>query len=104
MLAYYNKELQCEIYGLWRAGHNQTEIAKEIGVHKATISRELKRSFKLNQNKTLRDYIFDKLKLSWSPEQIAGRLKLENQGKSLICHETIYAYLYIENYTYFREF
>jgi len=35
---------RCHIYGLWRSGHNQTEIAKEIGVHKTTICRELKRN------------------------------------------------------------
>jgi IS30 family transposase len=35
---------RCEIYGLWRAGYTQTRIAKEIGVHKSTISRELKRN------------------------------------------------------------
>lgn len=35
---------RCQIYGLWRAGHSYTEIAKEVGVHKSTISRELKRN------------------------------------------------------------
>ena len=35
---------RCQIYGLWRAGYNQTEIAKELGVHKSTISREFKRN------------------------------------------------------------
>ncbi|HHZ92287.1 TPA: hypothetical protein EYN98_10970 [Candidatus Poribacteria bacterium] len=35
---------RCRIHGLWRVGHNQTEIAKEIGVHKSTISREFKRN------------------------------------------------------------
>ena len=36
-----------------------------------------------------------KLRSGWSPEQIAGRLKLEC-GKSVICHETIYRYIYQE--------
>lgn len=35
---------RCRIYGLWRAGYTQLEIAKKIGVHKSTISRELKRN------------------------------------------------------------
>lgn len=53
-----------------------------------------KRELKLDSNKQLRSYVFKKLQLSWSPEQIAGRLKLENKGKSIICHEKIYSYLY----------
>lgn len=39
-------------------------------------------------------YVFDKLRCGWSPEQIAGRLKRSNHGKSVICHETIYRYIY----------
>ncbi|MGC1853953.1 MAG: helix-turn-helix domain-containing protein [Candidatus Aquirickettsiella sp.] len=35
---------RCQIYGLWKSGHNQTEIAKEIGGPKSTISREFKRN------------------------------------------------------------
>lgn len=35
---------RCQIYDLWRAEYSQAEIAKEIGVHKSTISRELKRN------------------------------------------------------------
>lgn len=35
---------RCQIYGLLRAGFNQSQIAQEIGVHKSTISRELRRN------------------------------------------------------------
>ena len=35
---------RCRIYGLWRAGHNQTEIAKDGGVRKSTMSCEFKRN------------------------------------------------------------
>jgi len=31
---------RCHILALWKAGFNQNQIAKEIGVHKSTISRE----------------------------------------------------------------
>ena len=38
-------EQRCKIsYLLWTGRYNYTQIAKEIGVHKATISRELKRN------------------------------------------------------------
>ena len=30
------------IYGLWSAGYKQSDIAKAVGVHKSTISREFK--------------------------------------------------------------
>lgn len=104
------------ISSLLRAGISKEAIAKQLGFHRSSIYRELarngtklgylpfiaerkvherrKRYIKLHKNTPLKNYIFDKLKRSWSPEQIAGRLKLENQGKSVICHETIYAYLY----------
>lgn len=39
------------------------------------------------------DYVIRKLRCGWSPEQIAGRLKREH-GKTIICHETIYRYIY----------
>ncbi|WP_131764456.1 helix-turn-helix domain-containing protein, partial [Legionella drozanskii] len=37
MIIYYLK--RCQILALWKAGFNQTQIAKEIGVHKSTICR-----------------------------------------------------------------
>ncbi len=38
-------------------------------------------------------YVLAKLKEGWSPEQIAGRLALE-QGEHVVCHETIYRFIY----------
>lgn len=39
-------------------------------------------------------YVCEKLRCGWSPEQIAGRLKRDNHGKTIISHETIYRYIY----------
>lgn len=39
------------------------------------------------------DYVVSKLRCGWSPEQIAGRLK-RNHSKTIICHESIYRYIY----------
>ncbi|MEN9917131.1 MAG: hypothetical protein RLY40_1063 [Pseudomonadota bacterium] len=101
---------------LLKIGVSKAKIAGQLGFHRSTIYREItrrsnrlgyfpflhekkfteirKREYKLSKDISLRNYIFDKLQLSWSPEQIAGRLKLENNGRSIICHETIYSYLY----------
>lgn len=54
-----------------------------------------KRTNPLKNPKTY-SYVVEKLRSGWSPEQIAGRLKKENSGKSVICHETIYRYIYSE--------
>jgi len=104
------------ISALKKQGFSQKEIAKEIGVHPSTISREFKRnsdthkgydaeiaqvkSVQREKNKKKRTsltkrierYIRSKLKLDWSPEQISGRMRLDI-GVSVV-HETIYRYIY----------
>jgi len=107
---------------LKRAGLKQKDIAKELGKNPSTICRELSRNVtpnksgynvriaqenkeqrrllanqhfrKIEGNRKTKSYIKRKLKKTWSPEQIAGRLKLENNNISAICHETIYQYIY----------
>ncbi|MDZ7691651.1 MAG: helix-turn-helix domain-containing protein [Balneolaceae bacterium] len=39
-----SEENRHQIKALLDAGHNQSEIARTIGVHRSTISRELKRN------------------------------------------------------------
>lgn len=39
-------------------------------------------------------YIEDKLRCGWSPEQIAGKLKKDARGQTIICHESIYQYIH----------
>ena len=38
------QELRYQIYALLKTGHAQTKIATVIGVHKSTISREVRRN------------------------------------------------------------
>lgn len=108
-----------EISVLVRAGISQKEIARVLGKHPSAISRELKRNRsgrnyhageakkKLKQRRKranerfrkitgkLRRLVVSKLKLYWSPEQIAGRLSKE-LGAAQLCHETIYQFVYEE--------
>jgi IS30 family transposase len=114
---------RCRIYGLWRAGYSQTEIAKEIGVHKSTISRELKcnitfvrtklglwqykpgyaqgyteqrRRDKPKAIKFTKDvevFVRKKLIEDWSPEQISGYAKRHKLFS--ISHERIYQFILV---------
>ena len=46
------------------------------------------------KNSRVYSYVVDKLRCGWSPEQIAGRLREDNGGQTIICHETIYNYIF----------
>lgn len=105
---------------LFSSGTSIRGIAKELGRSVSSVSCEIRRnstegeyhpiaaqeisskrnvsSRKTNplKNPKIYAYVFDKLRCGWSPEQIAGRLKKENNGKTIICHETIYRYIYSE--------
>ena len=48
------------------------------------------------KTETIRQYVTEKMKLGWSPEQIAGRMKIEQVGS--ISHEAIYQYIYAHVY------
>ena len=110
------RERRYQIYALKKAGQNQTQIALVIGCHKSTISRELRRNCgaKGYRPHQADEMAFDRqcdayrsriawqtwqqveqlLRQDWSPEQIAGRLKLEQQPT--VSHECIYLYVYAE--------
>lgn len=66
------------------------EIATKKKNHRAKIQPRLVR------NRRLREYVIKHLRLLWSPEQIAGRLKLAypDDMSMRASHETIYTYVY----------
>lgn len=111
------------IQTLWgHLGITKTEIARRLNRHKSTICREINRwtkekkdkysaqlahwyaeeqyaskhfKDKLTSNEKLREYVFLNLK-DWTPEQIAGRIRLEypNNQSMRISHEAIYSFIY----------
>jgi len=102
-----------QIYALLRMGHLQTEIARIVGMHKSTISRELKRNrgkkgYRPKQahqkalgrrKKTCKrigasewEMIDQLIRLDWSPEQISGYLSKEQL--LTVSHEWIYQHIY----------
>lgn len=66
-----------------------------IKAHKLSCDRNLfsQRKHAL-KNHHIYDYVIEKLRCGWSPEQIAGRLKKHNRGATVISYETIYRYIY----------
>jgi IS30 family transposase len=104
------------------AGQSIRSIAKLLGRAPSTVSREIKRnggqecyrasqadqaawnrasrpkSCKLVANRALAYIVAGKLRLQWSPEQIAGWLKrtYSNDGPFQVSHETIYRSLFIQ--------
>src|ERR1700704_792804 len=110
------REQRYQISILEKAGHKQTYIATMVACHKSTISRELRRNrgakgyYPRQADELALDRQCDAysgritpqtwqqverlLRQDWSPEQIAGRLKLEQQPT--VSHEWIYLYVYAD--------
>jgi len=108
------REQRYQIHALLQTGQLQTQIATVLGVHKATISREIRRNrghrgYRPRQAHRLAHarqaskrrprlsqatwaQVEKLLGQAWSPEQIRGRLKQEH-GRT-ISHEWIYQHIY----------
>jgi len=111
------RDQRSQIYALMSNGLTQKDIAIHLGVHPSTISRELNRNtggngYRFGQADRLArerrhtasstpksmtpsvvKIIEKKLQEKWSPEQIAGRLKLEG---IYISHESIYRHIWAD--------
>lgn len=107
------------IYQLYQDGKTQSEIAKELGRNKGTISRELRRNWhqifdeylpdtaqrKADKRKflgrkqhylerfyDLRAYVLARIKAGWTPDLIAGELRRQNER--FLTKESIYQFIY----------
>jgi IS30 family transposase len=114
-------EERCEIARLRETGASVRQIAAALDRSPSSISRELKRNTgsgpraglykpayaqqqtaarrwsgsRLERSEHLRGQVLDGLAKGWSPEQVAGRMKLE-AGRPVIGHESIYRFIYAQ--------
>ena len=111
-------EDRCQMAYLHTTGHSIRQIAATLDRAPSSIARELKRNgsttqayrpgyadqqararrwqgSKLDRDPTLRATVLARLQQGWSPQQVAGRLAVEQQQK-VISHETIYRFIYAQ--------
>jgi IS30 family transposase len=111
------KDRRCQLHALKNSGKPVPKIAKQIGVNRSSVYRELERNRgqqeytyqeaqeKASERKRAVAYqrrkmtaeriasIEEKLRLQWSPEQISGWFKLQPGGQT-VSHETIYKHIW----------
>lgn len=110
-----------EISILLKKGYSHRDIAKAIGKNHSSVSREIKNNstkgiyhsrpaeyksrlkrrmskyqgMKISTNPVLQKYIKERMKIDgWTPEQIYGKLKADNNGITVISPRVIYKFLY----------
>jgi len=115
---YFSKSERLELSILLKKGYSLRDIAGVLGQNPSSVSRELRKNrvfgeyepfkaqhkayvrrkhskyqgMKIRENPELERYIQEKLRVHWSPEQIAGRWQLETG--QILTHKVIYKYLY----------
>lgn len=115
-----SKVNRLEISILLNRGYSIREIGRALGKNPSSISREIKKNkvkdiydpakanhkarvrrlyskyegMKIISHTELRDYVEEKLQSHYTPEEIAGRLKRENNGVAVISAKSIYKFLY----------
>lgn len=109
-----------------KQGQSHSAIARELGFHRTSVLRELRRNgtqggykaekaqrqyrrrrkacrpiSKLAADGPLREYVAEKIALEqWTPELVAGRLRVEYRDapEMWVCHETIYQAIYTDGH------
>ena len=115
---HFSRSERYELSILLKKGYSLRSIAEVLGRNPASVSREVKNNgtkgqydsekandksrtrrlyskyqgMKIRENQEIEKYIHEKMILGWSPERIAGRIKLES-GQS-VSFKAIYKYVY----------
>lgn len=111
----FKLEERCRLRGLIEMKLPKTEIARRLGRHRSTIDRELAcngnvdgylsdtadrrawvrrvRGSRVERSTRLSAHIEDRLAMGWSPEQIAGRMELD-EVEHTVCTESIYRHVF----------
>lgn len=118
--AHFTKSDRMEISILLNRGYSHREIAKTLRKHHSSISREIEeksvngqynpvkahikatvkrarskyQGMKIREHPELENYVTDKIKNYWSPEEIAGRIKNVDEEIQYVSAPSIYKYLY----------
>ena len=118
--AHFTKSDRLEISILLNRGYSHRDISKSLGKHHSSISKEIKENsvndqydpikahlkatkkrtkskyqgMKIRNNLDLENYVTDKIKSYWSPEEIAGRIKNIDVNIRYVSAPSIYKYLY----------
>lgn len=118
--AHFSKTDRMELSILLKKGYSIRTIAKVLEKNPSSVSREIKRNsvngeynsqkanhksrvkrkhskyqgMKIVSSEWMHDYIEEKMKIGWTPEEISGRLKRENNDMPVISAKSIYKYLY----------
>lgn len=116
---HFSKTERLEFSILLKKGYSLRDIGRALKRNPSSVSRELKRNsvrgqydphkaqhkayvarkyskyqgMKIIEEPRLHQYVRDKLQAEWTPEEIAGRLSLENGNRTVISFKSIYKYL-----------
>ena len=118
--SHFTKSDRLEISILLSRGYSHRDIAESLRKHHSSISREIKENsvngqydsnkaqtksvvkrrkskyqgMKIKEHPELENYVTDKIKSYWSPEEIAGRIKNIDANIQYVSAISIYKYLY----------
>ena len=118
--SHFSKTERLEVSVLLKRGCSHREIGSALGKHHSSVSREIKdnsvngrydplkaqikavrkragskyQCMKIREHPELENYVTEKVKSYWSPEEIAGRIKNIDVQVKYVSAPSIYKYLY----------